>query len=262
MHTATQIWFDRFTAEAEGKPIASSSVLDWAAQDRFGIVVNEPFGALGAGLLISLAVASFYDAPGKERRSRNLYPEIYLFHVGRRWGDFSPFDFWPERKEVSLPADPAAVLQAINTHAITHLAVTERSVHAGNHVYREQEIAHDRIKQCFAYSPSGSAEGSDILIRSNDPGIIANYSYTLQPELWLPETEKQVHADGGITLAPAELRDLKRVVAHTHERRNEVSRNDPAYVRAVEKVRLANTNCAIEERYRQINVQDAINCLA
>jgi hypothetical protein len=261
MHTATQIWFDRFTAEAEGKPIASSSVLDWAAQDRFGIVVDEPFGALGAGLLISLAVASFYDVPGKERRSRNLYPEIYLFHVGRRWGDFSPFDFWPERKEVCVPADPATILQSINTHAITHLAVTVGATQVGNHVYREQEIAHDRIKQCFAYAPSGSVEGSDMLIRSSDPGVMANYSYTLQPEFWLPETEKQVDADDGTPLSTPELRDLKRVVAHTHERWNEVPRNDPAFAAALEKVRLANSACVVEERYRRITTQDAINWL-
>ena len=63
-----------------------------------------------------------------ERRGPNgIYPEIYLFHVGGRHGDHSPYDFWPARKEVFVDADPREVLDQINDKGITRLAVPDGS---------------------------------------------------------------------------------------------------------------------------------------
>ena len=53
-----------------------------------------------------------------------VYPEIYLFHIGGPHGDFSYFDFWPPRKEVQVAASqPVSLLEAINAHGITRLAM-------------------------------------------------------------------------------------------------------------------------------------------
>ena len=76
-------------------------------------------------LLIQLAVLAFYESVPARRGTPPRYPEIYLFHAGGRFGDFNAFDFWPPRKEVFLPADPAMVLEALNDRAITRLAVPE-----------------------------------------------------------------------------------------------------------------------------------------
>ena len=82
-----------------------------------------------------------------------LYPEIYLFHVGGTWGSGVGFDFWPDRKEVFLPADAREVLRSINSHAITHLAIPDGEPKDVTHRFKEPEAAHDRLKRCFAYAP-------------------------------------------------------------------------------------------------------------
>src|SRR3954454_9175134 len=111
MHTATQLQADLFAVRRNGKPATREELLpDWEAHDRLGVVMTEPFGAIGAGHLIQLAITAFYDVRPRRRaplpkRPEDLspdavYPEIYLFHVGGSHGDHSVFDFWPARKEV------------------------------------------------------------------------------------------------------------------------------------------------------------------
>ena len=258
MHTATEIWFDAFSAEQAGFPVPSTEVLDWGAQDRFGIVVREPFGALGAGLLILLAVAAFYEVPGRDRRNGILYPEIYLFHVGQRWGDHSSLDFWPERKEILVADDADAVLAAINAAGITHLAVPDRPPALLAHVHREPESAQDRVKQAFAYCASGTANDSDLVLATTSMEVISNYGFTLQPETWLPEFEVEVAAMAGAT--PYE-REAVRVVDYMHAREREIARDDPHYLAARERVALAVASCSITESYRRIDVASAIAML-
>lgn len=259
MHTASQIWFGAFTVHADDGSVEPASLLDWQAPDRFGIVVREPFGALGAGLLISLAIAAFYDVPGRDRRKRDLYPEIYLFHVGQRWGDHSSFDFWPERKEMVVADDPAAVLQAINASGITHLAVPDGPLRPCRHVHREPDAARDRIRACFAYAAGGSVVDADLIVDTDDDGLLANYDYALQPELWLPQVEQAVV--GKVPTTPDEF-DLARVVAHTHERWNEVARDDPHYLAMRRRIADARSAGTMRESYRRIDVEAALQMLA
>ena len=61
MHTATQVRAEMFTAAVDGHPVSPSDLLQWSANDRFGIVVNQPYGALGAGLLVLLTGATWID---------------------------------------------------------------------------------------------------------------------------------------------------------------------------------------------------------
>jgi hypothetical protein len=82
------------------------------------------WAAFGASLLLQLAIAKFYEVRPERRAGTPVYPEIYLFHVGGPHGDFSYFDFWPPRKEVQVAAaEPVALLEAVNAHAITRLAM-------------------------------------------------------------------------------------------------------------------------------------------
>lgn len=94
--------------------------------DRYGFVVTEPYGGLGASLLIQAAIVHFYDFLPERRDVEPMYPEIYMFHVGGKYGDHSSFDFWPPRKEIFLDAgQPAEILSALVDRGITRLALPE-----------------------------------------------------------------------------------------------------------------------------------------
>ncbi len=261
MHTAAQVWFERFEAAIGNEPADPRAVLDWGPIDRFGIVVRAPFGTLGAGLLVSLATAAFYDVAGKDRRNHDLYPEIYLFHVGQRWGDHSPFDFWPERKEICVEADPAALISAINAQGITHLAVPDGVPGSIPGVHREPDAARDRMRQCFAYDAAGTVADGDLTLTTRDPAILANYASTLQPERWLPEIERSVIEGRSQGLADPAFRELERIVDYTHERWNEVARDGTDYRAALARVDAALQMGMISERYRRISVDTALALL-
>ena len=71
------------------------------------------------------------------------YAEIYLFHSGGRFGDFTSFDIQP-RRELFLSAEPAALIEAINDRAITHLVVPEGAAKNSTFPWKEAESARDR----------------------------------------------------------------------------------------------------------------------
>jgi hypothetical protein len=96
MHVADQILAEAFEVQIGGELAGPEAVFpDWSRLDRFGIVVTEPLGGLGASLLLQLAIAQFYSVRPYRRASLAVYPEIYLFHAGGPHGDFSYF--WPPR---------------------------------------------------------------------------------------------------------------------------------------------------------------------
>ena len=117
MHVARQFGVADFDITIDGVHATREDVFPaWNEWDRLGVVVDKPFGALGANALIQLAATAFYDVkparregfptPEAPRSDLAVYPEIYVFHVGGRHGLYSAYDFWPARKEVFLPAEP------------------------------------------------------------------------------------------------------------------------------------------------------------
>ena len=262
MHTATEIQTNMLVVEENGATIDATTLLEMGDLDRFGIVIRSPFGALGAGLLLSLAITSFYDVRGKDRRARNLYPEIYLFHVGGPWGCHSAFDFWPEGKELFLPDDPVEVLRAINRHGITHLAVPDTPGRQVLHGYREPEIAAERIKHCFSYHASGSVEVPDILIRTTSQKVIWNYAGTLRPELYIDDMEQSLRTDPALQAQTAMAKDYRRVIHYLRQRWDEISRTELAYLQAEERIARAQTEGHLEESFLRIDVAQAISMLA
>src|SRR6478736_8414522 len=104
MHVADQILVEAFEVRIGGERVGPEAVFpDWSRLDRFGIVVTEPLGGLGASLLLQLAIAKFYSVRPDRRASMPVYPEIYLFHIGGPHGDFSYFDFWPPGRKYGWP---------------------------------------------------------------------------------------------------------------------------------------------------------------
>ena len=79
---------------------------DFGEHDRLGLVMRRPCGAVGASALISATVTAFYDLQRGRGPDFFIYPDYYLFHVGRPLGDHARLDVWPRRKEVVVREQP------------------------------------------------------------------------------------------------------------------------------------------------------------
>lgn len=267
MHTARQLDAAHFDIVIDGAIALRDDVFpDWTPWDRLGVVVDRPFGALGANALIQLAITAFYDIrparrdgfPTRQspRSELAVYPQIYLLHVGGRHGFFAAYDFWPARKEVFLPADPRVVLDAINDRAITRLLVPDVPPQAVEHEYKEPAAARDRIVSAYAYSANGQTVDGDIEI-SSTAGVVqanarqilsgANQSGNLQARL--------VRVDD-----VADDADLvaRHWVTHSAHRATEASE----HVEAARAVRDAlSRDGRVVETYRRITVDEALQTL-
>jgi hypothetical protein len=254
VHTATQLDASLFAVRMQGAAATREQLLPgWHEHDRFGIVVDSPLGAVGASLLLQLAVTAYYDAR-PSRREGPLYPDVYLFHVGSRHGDHAFFDVFPPRKEVDVPDDPAAILEAVNDRAITRLAVPDGPVRPARHRWKEPAAALERIVSAFAYSPTGRVSEPEVEITALDPRATANARMIIHPT----RTYTQQAA------IRARLEPISRVppdeeLAPRPSRVDEVS--------AVERERVGREREAIEtdglatETYRRIPVTDALGLL-
>jgi hypothetical protein len=185
MHTSTELRSDSFSIELDGRRAMITDLLAGAGADgRLGIVVGEPCAAVGGSLLLLAAVTAFYDAQRARSDRFYIYPDYFLFHVGRPQGDHSMLDVWPSHKEVVVPDDPEAILEAINDRAITWLVVPDREPAA---VPRQREAlarARDRIVAAFSYSPTGRVPQGDVRIAGNE--VTESYARAvLDPEILL-----------------------------------------------------------------------------
>lgn len=232
--------------------------------DRFGLIVNEPFGSLGASLLLQAAIVQFFKVAPERRFSAAVYPEIYLFHVGGRHGDHSVFDFWPPRKEVFLADNsPLTVVEALNDRAITRLAIPDgtsggdTSVFAdGPSTWAEQAAARNLLVSCFAYSPEGVTSGADVWLQTSHGSFEENIAATLDigavigsvqdvpPEL--PGESQPVDNDRWAAIAKLRLGEVEYDYARTIADR---------------RLRSLDGNGLRRESYRRISPEEALSLL-
>ena len=173
MHASKQLHEAQFEIEIATQRVLLTDVLPgWTAYDRVGVVVHEPYGALGASLLIEAAVARFYAHDSRRADELAQYPPVFLFHVGGRYGDHSSMDFWPSRREVFLPPDPYEVLGAIRDRGITRLMVPDVESTGLDYAYAapsgwtDVHAATEQTLSSFVYSASGHVPGGDVRLRS------------------------------------------------------------------------------------------------
>jgi hypothetical protein len=124
MHSSQELSSSMFEISAEGRRVPLEQLFEgFGEQDRLGVIVNRPCGAVGASALISATVTAFYDIQRARGPDFFVYPDYYLFHIGRALGDHGMLDVFPSRKEVVVPEQPDAILDAVNDRAITRLLV-------------------------------------------------------------------------------------------------------------------------------------------
>ena len=254
MHTAEQLNLGQFQLEVRGEPTAALDFLNWSYRDRLGVIVDRPYGGLGCSLAIQMATAAFFALENGVRKTRRVYADNYLFHVGGRWGNFSTFDFWPERREVFLPADPAAVLAAVNDHGITHLLVPDGESRALTFPYKEAEASEDRLKLCLLYSSSGVVADADVAITTRDARALENLTSTLSQERLLNMSARELMRD-----VPGYVDDIARFRAKIAARIEEVGpeQKAPAAARVREAVKAG----VLVETYRRCRVDFALQRL-
>jgi hypothetical protein len=261
MHTARQLHSSQFRVTHLGRSATREDLLpDWTPFDRLGVIVTEPFGALGASHLIQLAITAFYDARPTRRAGRAvgddpraIYPEIFLFHVGGAHGDHSAFDFWPARKEVFVQSDARLVLDAINDRAITRLAVPDKDFVKVAHEHKEPAAARDRIATALAYCATGRVRRADWEITGCDRRTEANVTLVLDPD-------KRYAGAGSPREAPKDALLAQRSwELRTVARRDEGRLGLEAARRRREAIR--DTEGLARESYRALTVDEALGML-
>jgi hypothetical protein len=241
-----------FDVEAGSYGQFCGDLLDWEANARLGIVIRSPLGALGASLLIQLATTAYYDV-APNRRHEPHYAEIYLLHAGGPYGTFAGFDILP-RRELFLGNDPAALLEAINDRAITHLAVPDGMLRRSMFAWTEAEAARERLRYCFAYSADGHVARADVVIASRDPGVRQDVELTLHPDVLLANIER--YMDAG---EPDVQRFSRGLAQSIRERMSEVSPSDRESANACFQSMVANGE--LRQALRRIGVEEALSLL-
>lgn len=269
MHVAEQLFVEAFEVHVGGERVSPEVIFpDWSLLDRFGIVVTEPLGGLGASLLLQLAIAKFYSVRPERRAGLPVYPEIYLFHVGGPHGDFSYFDFWPPRKEVRVGvAQPVSLLEAINAHGITRLAVplgnagAEAVLRDGPSTWAEQASAAERLRSCFVYAADGHVTDGDIRISSRDPRVHENVTASVAPLPGAIAFRAEMASDTPPRLpGPALAADIDRWVDLVEDRAGEVAQADRSHAAQALAGRVRAGELA--EIYRRISTAEGLARIA
>ena len=169
MHSSTELDRNSFVVEVDGAGARFDDLFpDFTAQDRLGVVVRQPCGAVGASCLLLAAVTAFYDIQRARGADFFIYPDYFLFEVGGRLGDHSMLDVWPDHKEVVVADRPEEILRAINDRAITRLVVEDGDPAETAFERESLASARDRITSALAYSPGGRVIDADVRVTGNE----------------------------------------------------------------------------------------------
>jgi len=245
MHVVTLLKADMFDVEIDGKPASIAQALpDWNPHDRFGLVIDDALGGIGATHLLQIATTSFYDVKPSRRTELTVYPEIYAFHIGKGYGAHAPYDFWPARREIITSLDHREVLDAINDRGITRLAVPNRA---------PLEVVH-RPKEVDVYSPSGRVSDPDLVISGNDKRTEYNPNSALRPRY----TDSR---PASVSTAAKPVKELDSSYQEwLRQREHDLTAEERAFVeRRRQDLR---QDGLVTETYRRVGVREALMRLA
>ena len=168
MHSSRELRSSAFEITVGGRAVRLVELFEgFGEHDRLGVVIRRPCGGVGASALITATITAFYDLQRARGPDFFVYPDYFLFHVGRPHGDHARLDIWPSRKEVVVPEDPEQILEAIDDRAITRLVVEDGKPGEPHFEPEALASARARIATCLAYSATGRVRDADVRIRSN-----------------------------------------------------------------------------------------------
>jgi hypothetical protein len=182
VHSARELRSSAFEITVDGREAGLPDLFEgFGEHDRLGVIIGRPGGGLGASALITATITAFYDLQRARGPDFFIYPDYYLFHLERPFGDHSRLDIWPAHKEVVVAAEAQEVLRAVNDHAITRLVVEDGEPRDAELGAEELASARARITSCLAYSASGRVTGADVRVAAN--AVVEGYvDTTLDPE--------------------------------------------------------------------------------
>jgi hypothetical protein len=246
VHSARELKSSSFAIEVAGRRAALEELWEgFGENDRLGLVMRRPCGAVGASALISATVTAFYDLQRARGPDFFIYPDYYLFHVGRPLGDHARLDVWPRRKEVVVGEQPQEILEAINDRAISRLLVEDGPPRAPVLERETLASARARVATCLAYSPRGRVKDADVRIASN-PVTEGYVEAILEPEARLARLRAE-RGNGALAAAIA-------------ARADEVA---PEMRREIKLARRALVEGGVPvESYRRIDLEEALALLA
>ena len=165
MHSSRELTSSSFEIEVGGVAAPLGELFEgFGEQDRLGVVLTRPCGAVGASALITATITAFYDIQRARGPDFFIYPDYYLFHLGRPLGDHGRFDVGPRHKEVVVPAEADRLLEAVNDRGVTRLVVEDGAAGEPPSDPGALASARARVETCLAYSPSGRVEDADVRI--------------------------------------------------------------------------------------------------
>lgn len=201
MHSSRELRSSSFEIEVCGVPTPLEELFEgFSEQDRLGVVLTQPCGAVGASALITATITAFYDIQRALGPDFFVYPDYYLFHVGRALGDHGRLDVWPRHKEVVVPSGADRVLEAVNDRAVTRLVVENGPVSEPPSDPGALASARARIRTCLAYSPSGRVEDADVRIAGN-PVTEGYVEAILDPEARIARLRTEGHGERADAIA-------------------------------------------------------------
>ncbi|NNC23395.1 hypothetical protein HKX41_04405 [Salinisphaera sp. USBA-960] len=155
----------RSTSVVDGEPTDFCGVLPGGNQaERLGVVIHEACGGVGRPL-DSSGGPTFYEYQRAQSPDLFVYPDYYLFHVGRRFGNDAILDIFPGQKEVVVPNNTTAIMQAINDRRVTQLLFPDMA-------YKTLDIdrvtrGNIHVARVLIYSASGRVIDPNVWITGN-----------------------------------------------------------------------------------------------
>ncbi|KAA9017000.1 hypothetical protein [Niallia endozanthoxylica] len=171
MHTTKMLNSNDFVFNIDGSKASFDAVFpEFNEKDRIGIVVRKSAGGIGASALIMAAITRFYDfyrpQLGNESGKLRIYPDFFIFHVGKSHMNHYWMDVWPSHKEVIVENNPEHILEAINDRGITRLLVEDIPSSPATFLRETISSAQHRLVSALAYSPTGRVNQGDVSIMS------------------------------------------------------------------------------------------------
>lgn len=156
MHTSTLLKTGEFSFTRGSEHASLDDIFPGLRpDDRVGVVSTTPGDSLRASPLLLASIGAFYEALWEVEDDFFLYPDFFVLHVGALTGYHSPFDIWPQSKEVVVPPDPQELLAAINDRGITRLVLPAAPGVDGTLMEHAVQLAGRRIRSIVRLTEDG-----------------------------------------------------------------------------------------------------------